>query len=147
MFGVFESREVNSPETLAVPAIGDTDGDFLADGTPVFVVLSLDGSIYVVAAVSTHLADDPMGWCEATRTIEDVAHGAKWDETGRYSAGPASSDLGTFELGLSNDFTEVVVRNYLPADGRSDPVAISGESCEHSGLMQLHPGSVVTGTP
>jgi hypothetical protein len=145
MFGAFESRDVGPFDTLTVPAIGDTNGEVLADGTPVFVVHSSDGTIYVVEAVSAHLADDAMGWCAATRTIEDVAHGAKWDETGRYVAGPARSDLGTFELGLSDDFVEV--RNYLPAVGRSDPGPISGESCEQSGLMQLHPGSVVPSSP
>lgn len=147
MFGLVDRRHIDAFDTLTVPAIGDTVGDFLVDGTPVFVVHSVDGSVHVVEAVSTHLTDDPMGWCAATRTIEDVAHGAKWDETGRYVAGPARSDLGTFELGLSDEFSDVEVRSYLPAVGRSDPGAISGESCEQSGLMHLHPGSVATGLP
>lgn len=34
------------------------------------------------------------------------------------------------------------MRRYLLAVGRSDPDAISGESCEQSERMQLHPGSV-----
>jgi hypothetical protein len=97
VFGLFDGQDLET-DKLVVPAVGETTGDFLADGTPVFVVHALDGSIRVVEAVSTHLPDDPMGWCAATRTIEDVAHGAKWDETGSYVAGPARSDLGTFEL-------------------------------------------------
>lgn len=104
---------------LAVPATGVTAADTLDDGSPVFISTNLDGSVSVVAAVSTHLPDDPMGWCDVSRTIEDVPHGGKFNSRGQYLFGPAQTDLGTYEFTTTDSGQDVVVLAYITPTGRS----------------------------
>ena len=86
-----------------VPSIGDTESAVLLDGHPVFVVHDLDGTVMVIEAVSARLDDDPMAWCPSSRTIDDVPHGARWDAQGRYVSGPGPTDLGRYEVRISED--------------------------------------------
>lgn len=125
--------------TLAIPAPGDTVAATLADGDPVFVTHSPDGEIAVVEAISTHIASDPMAWCPSSRTIDGVDHGARWDPSGRYLAGPGRTDLGTYEFVVSDDGNSLEVTKYSPPDGRSfESSGVAGPSCETGGY-ELHP--------
>ena len=127
------------PVMLKVPDPGETGAAVLSDGHPVFVIHDLDGSIAVVEAVSAHLPDDPMGWCPTARTIDDVAHGARWDPQGRYVAGPGATDLGRYEVRISEDQQTVDVVAYIEPPPRSDTSAgVKGPSCETGGY-QIHP--------
>ncbi len=129
---------------LTVPPVGATEPAFLDDGHPVFVIHDLDGAIYVVEAVSAHLEPDAMGWCPSSRTIDDVLHGARWDDQGRYIAGPGSTDLGTYRTDPSADLRTVVVLEFVPPTSRSvNPTGFAGPACDQSGggEYDIHPGS------
>jgi hypothetical protein len=135
--GVRTSR--GFPVVLSVPSLGETEAAVLSDGSPVFVVHDLDGSVEVIEAVSTHLPDDPMGWCPTARTIDDVAHGARWDPQGRYVAGPGRTDLGRYQIEISEDTATVEVVAYIEPSSRSETSAgVTGPSCETGGY-QIHP--------
>lgn len=124
---------------FSVPEIGETEPGLLEDGHPVFVVHDLDGSVYVVEAVSTHIVDDHMAWCPSSRTINDVFHGALWDAQGRYVSGPGASDLGSYRIDLSNGESELTVVAYvepLPRSESSD--GTSGPACV-ADRYQIHP--------
>jgi len=77
---------------VPLPAVGQVDGVRLRDGRPVFVVRHQNGEISVLDGFSTHI---PYGifkllrWCPSSRIFEDPAHGAKYDEWGRKTGGPA----------------------------------------------------------
>ena len=133
VFGLFGDDD----QIASVPQIGETAATFLADGTPIFVVHGPDGQVHVIEAVSAHIPADAMGWCARTRTFEDAAHGAKWDERGRYLAGPASSDLGSFETSLSDG--QVIVGKYVPALNQSDPGWLDSEMLCASLDLEMHP--------
>jgi hypothetical protein len=102
---------------LAVPAIGQTDAQFLDDGSPVFVVHQSDGTISVVSALSTHRpwgVGTVIGWCARARDFEDWSHGSVWDETGAKVGGPAPSGLETYPI-LKVDGDSVEVDNLVNA--------------------------------
>ncbi len=102
-----------------------------------FVVHDLDGTVGVIEAVSTHLPDDPMGWCPTARTIDDAAHGARWDPQGRYLAGPGATDLGRYQVEISEDQQTVEVMAYDAPSSRTS-AGVKGPSCETGGY-QIHP--------
>jgi hypothetical protein len=85
---------------IEVPPRGDVAPIFLADGRPAFVVHHEDGSVSVVDAFSSHVQygiKDLVAWCPSTRHFVEVAHEARFDESGNWvSAGPAPSGLATF---------------------------------------------------
>jgi hypothetical protein len=123
---------------LAVPAIGQTDAEFLDDGSPVFVVHHRDGTISVVSALSTHRpwgVGAVIGWCARARDFEDWSHGSVWDETGAKVAGPAPGGLETYPiLKVDGDSVEVddVVNAGLPP-GSPPGRSRSGPQCYNEG--------------
>ncbi|MBT8192120.1 MAG: hypothetical protein KJP22_01865 [Acidimicrobiia bacterium] len=126
------------PVVLSVPNLGETAAAVLSDGHPVFVVHDLDGSVEVIEAVSTHLPDDPMGWCPTARTIDDVAHGARWDPQGRYESGPGATDLGRYQIEIAEDSQTVEVVAYIEPSSKSDTSAgLKGPWCDIGGY-QIH---------
>ncbi len=113
-----------------IPAVGETVPARLYDGHLVFVTHDLDGTITVVEAVSTHLPDDPMGWCEKDRTIDDIAHSARWDVQGRYVGGPAATDLGTYQHTIDEQTDQITVLVHEPPEGKStSPHNPGGDTC------------------
>lgn len=120
-----------------IPDVGVTEPEELVDGQPVFVITDLDGAVSVVAAVSTHLPGDPMGWCPESRTIEDVPHGGRFDVKGRYVSGPGTSDLGTYTVEI--DGSSLVVLSYIEPVGRSGipHPGMTGDCAD--GGYEIHP--------
>lgn len=118
---------------LPIPAIGATEPGELHDGHPVFVAHDVDGTLTVVDAVSTHLPDDPMAWCEESRTIDDMAHSARWDAQGRYVAGPAQTDLGTYEYAVDERSHKIVVLMFVAPSGRTQSPVATPHFCEDQG--------------
>ncbi len=113
-----------------IPAVGEAIPGRLYDGHPVFVTHDLDGTITVVESVSTHLPDDPLGWCEKDRTIDDIAHSARWDAQGRYVGGPAATDLGTYQHMIDDQSGQIIVLLYEPPQTRTkSPIDIAADSC------------------
>ena len=149
-------------QELRVPALGDAAAAFLADGRPVFVVHHEDGTVSVVDAFSTHTpfgVGKLVGWCDASRTLDDLQHGSKFDEQGRYILGPASSGLVTFEatdLGTTPAKVQVGARQ-LPAPRTELGTPFSGQFCTSTVDTLLHrigqgqltdsPPDAVGGTP
>ncbi len=124
---------------LAVPAVGDTNAAELADGHPVFVVHDLDGTVYVIDAISPHIAMDQMAWCPTSRTIDDVFHGARWDAQGRYVSGPGPTDLGRYTFEVADAGTSMIVQEYVePAPRSTVSDGMAGPSCVDGGY-QVHP--------
>jgi hypothetical protein len=78
-----------SDNRLSVPDEG-ASAEFLCDGTPVFVIRHLDGTVSVLGALSRrawgigHLWE----WCDSARELDDI-HGSKVDEYGLKRGGPA----------------------------------------------------------
>lgn len=122
-----------------VPDVGVTEPGELVDGQPVFVSTDLDGAVSVVAAVSTHLPGDPIAWCAASRTIDDVPHGGRFDVLGRYVSGPASTDLGTYVIEIDESGGSLVVLSYAEPTGRSETShpEMTGNCVE--GGYEIHP--------
>jgi len=129
----------SDPNFLAIPDVGGTRAAFLEDGHPVFVVHDLDGTIHVIDAISTHIAEDQMAWCPSSRTIDDVFHGARWDPQGRYVSGPGPTDLGRYIFELADGESALTVSAYLEPTLRSESsVGMAGPSCVDSDY-QIHP--------
>jgi Rieske Fe-S protein len=105
--------------TLSIPAIGTTEAGSLDDDSPVFISTNLDGSVSVVGAVSTHLPDDPMGWCDISRTIEDLLHGGRFNSKGQYLTGPGRTDLGTYAFSIDDSGEHIIVLGYIAPTERS----------------------------
>ena len=103
---------------VELPEAGEIRAAILSNGTPVYVAHDIDGTVTVVEALSPLDRGAPMGWCEASRTIEDLRHGGKWDSHGRYVSGPAPSDLARYQTRLDGDVLAVLGR--IPALDRSE---------------------------
>ena len=129
-------------DVLALPDVGEIRAEMLSDGTPVYVVHDLDGTVIIVEALSPLDRDAPMGWCAASRTVEDLRHGGKWDAQGRYVSGPAPSDLARYENRLDDGFLAVLGR--IPALDRSEMGGghpSLGQCVRGRGVSyELHPG-------
>jgi hypothetical protein len=87
--------------SLARPGRGEVRPDHLADGTPVFAVGHVDGTVSVVSAFDTHVPAH-LGklnwWCPSAVAFENPSHGSKWDERGVKIGGPAPVGLQTWEV-------------------------------------------------
>jgi hypothetical protein len=94
-------RTQTAAATLRRPAVGEVRPDHLADGTPVWVIGHLDGSVEVLSGFDTHT---PSGlgkllwWCRSARALENPHHGSKWDEYGARIGGPAPTGLPSWEV-------------------------------------------------
>lgn len=131
--------------TLSIPPGETTETAELSDGSPVFISSNLDGTVSVVAAASTHLPDDPMGWCDLSRTIEDLPHGGRFTSKGQYLYGPGHSDLGTYSFSIGDDGQHVVVLAYISPTDRSTDVQPDHpitQWCESESDYLIHPAHV-----
>jgi hypothetical protein len=106
---------INEPETepissLGLPEPGEVRPDYLADGTPVWVIGHDDGEVSVLSGFDTHR---PSGlgkllwWCDRANGFENPEHVAKYDEYGLWIGGPALSGLPRYAARI--DGTHVVV--------------------------------------
>jgi len=76
-FPISQLREGVNPATLQI--------------TPMFVVRH-GGSAFALRPFAPD-SQTPVGWCRGQGFFEDPATGSKWDEEGRYLAGPALRGL------------------------------------------------------
>lgn len=90
--------------SLQRPPAGQARADYLADGTPVWVIGHEDGSVDVLSGFDTH---EPLGlgkllwWCPSARALDNPHHGSKWDEYGVKLGGPAPAGLASLEVSVS----------------------------------------------
>jgi hypothetical protein len=96
--------------TLARPAPGEIRADYLADGTPVWVVGDDGGAIRVLWAISTHRPANVgtmLWWCEAGEAFEDAASGSRYDAGGFKFYGPAPTGLPAYEITVVGSAVQV----------------------------------------
>ncbi|MEO6294325.1 MAG: hypothetical protein ABIP01_02585 [Candidatus Limnocylindria bacterium] len=89
--------------SLRRPAAGQVRADYLADGTPVWVVGHEDGSVDVLSGFDTHVPSNlgkVLWWCPSARAFENPEHGSKWDEYGVKLGGPAPAGLASLEVSV-----------------------------------------------
>ena len=114
------------PETgfsLARPPAGQARADYLADGTPVWVIGHEDGTVDVLSGFDTHVPFNLgklMWWCPTARGLEDVSHGNRWDEYGVKIGGPAPAGLASWEVNVQS--SRVFLGAPRPAPPRDAPV-------------------------
>lgn len=120
---------------LEAPAVGSALAGFRMDGTPFLLVRHPDGGLTAVEAISPHRAtagiQKLLGWCPSSRTFDDVFHGARFDEYGRYLSGPSPTGLAAIQVEiLSEDPLRLRLGDPLPPSPRaSDAVPPAGPLC------------------
>jgi Rieske 2Fe-2S protein len=120
---------------LEAPAVGTAIAGFRMDGTPFLVVRHADGGLTAVEAISPHRATAGikklLAWCPSSRTFDDVFHGARFDEYGRYLSGPAPTGLSTIRVDvLEEDPLRFRLADTLPPTPRtSDALPPAGPFC------------------
>jgi hypothetical protein len=81
---------------IAIPPAGEVSAAQLEDGHPVFVVHHADGEVSVLDAFSTHVPSGiykMVAWCPEARIFTDLVHGARYDEWGKRTGGPALGNM------------------------------------------------------
>lgn len=144
MIGVVVSALVSCTEVdaglgvLDLPPVGSVEPGLLTDGSPVFVVHDLDGTVSVLQAESTHNPEEPVAWCPSSRTIDGLLFGSRWDTHGRYVAGPAPRDLASYQIRLDGE--RIVVLAHIESAPRSPTSdGFAGPNCESTGDYRTHP--------
>ena len=93
--------EPDTSVSLLRPDAGQVRADYLADGTPVWVIGHLDGSVDVLSGFDTHVPfflGKMLWWCPSARALENPNHGSRWDEYGVRLGGPAPAGLASWEV-------------------------------------------------
>lgn len=91
-------------ETVRRPMRGEVRPDYLADGTPVWVVGHEDGTVSVLSGFDTHRPFNLgkiLWWCPTAVAFDNPNHGAKYDEYGLRLGGPAPTGLPSYETRLA----------------------------------------------
>jgi hypothetical protein len=139
--------------TIAAPAPGEVRADYLADGTPVWVISHADGEVSVLSAFDTHV---PAGvhkltwWCPASRAVEDPRHGSTWDEYGVKITGPAPAALPRYDAERDGGRISVGAAHAGPALGTTPTGAIEGRGICITGdrvIAHTFPGWSVWDSP
>lgn len=119
-----------SGSVLDVPPAGEASGQFLDDGTPVWVTHTPDGEVHVLEAQHAERlqvwASHQVQWCN--RTLLESRWGARFALDGTALGGPAPAGLRRYEV-TSIDDDQLVVGPLDPTPGRRD----------HSYLSELGP--------
>lgn len=126
------TTELRGPSTLAVPALGEVSADAV-EGSPVFVVHTVDGEVYVLDAASPHAVfPKVLAWCRSSAVFEDLWHGSLFDPSGRWISGPAPTDMARYEV-LERTGRRVTVGAKQPAVDRpkhARDAELSGARCD-----------------
>jgi hypothetical protein len=111
----------NAPRfTVAAPAPGEVRADYLANGTPIWVIGKADGGVSVLSAFDSHV---PAGvlkltwWCPSSRAVEEPRHGSTFDENGVKITGPAPAGLAGYDASRDGDRIVVGTAYAGPAVG------------------------------
>lgn len=118
------------------------------------VVYVQEPGLYVVAANDGFIAlwddarhvGDRVLYCSLDETFSSPAHGEKFDRQGRYLAGPASGDMGTYPVEVRNNQVVVDVSTGPHLPGRSDGSFAHAELSQCDG-SEDPPGFYSNGVP
>lgn len=122
VFAVLGQRA--EPSRLEIPERGEVRPDYLADGTPVWVVGHEDGDVSVLSGFDTHRPSNVgklLWWCVSADGFENPEHGSQYDEYGRRLGGPAPTGLPAYSTALDGD--QVVIGELQPAPPYDAPHA------------------------
>lgn len=100
---LLRTDEPDMSSSLRRPAAGQVRADYLADGTPVWVIGHEDGSVDVLSGFDTHVPGNlgkMLWWCPSARALDNPNHGSKWDEYGVKLGGPAPAGLASLEVSV-----------------------------------------------
>ena len=89
--------------SLRRPNAGVVRPDYLADGTPVWVIGHPDGTVGVLSGFDTHVPSNlgkMLWWCPSAQALDNPNHGSKWDEYGVKLGGPAPTGLPSWEVSV-----------------------------------------------
>jgi hypothetical protein len=131
-----------SSELLDRPLPGQVAAEYLADGTPVWVVTHRDGSTDVVSGFDTHVAlgiKKLLWWCPLSRSFENPHHGSAYDEYGVKYSGPAPASLSSWSA-ISED-GKVAVGDARPAPPirvRTGGVGDESRHCTGTDQVTVH---------
>ncbi len=107
-------------DTVPLPGAGRTIAARLTNGFPVFVVHHPSGQISVLGAFSTHIQGELVAWCPEVRLFTELAHGATYDEWGRYLGGPAVGSMLGMGWRLSSAGGDLQVTGVIGPVGPSE---------------------------
>ena len=100
---LLRTDEPEIPFSLGRPNAGEVRPDYLADGTPVWVIGHQDGTVDVLSAFDTHVPFNlgkMLWWCPSAHALDNPNHGSKWDEYGIRLGGPAPTGLPSWEVAV-----------------------------------------------
>lgn len=119
--------------TLALPDGGGVRADYLADGTPVWVIGQDDGTVSVLTGFDAHRTPlrNLLWWCETTEMLESPSLGWLYDEHGAKVFGAPLTGLAAYDVTVEGDVIRVGALNAPPGpDEPSDrPMPDEGERC------------------
>lgn len=118
------------------------------------VIYVPDPGLYVVATEDGFLAfwddarhvGDRVLYCSIDETFSSPAHGEKFDQHGRYIAGPAAGDLGIYPVEIQDNKVVVDLSEGLQLPERSNTDGASGELSQCQG-GEDPPGFYENGAP
>ena len=103
---VIRGEAVEPLGTLELPAPGEVRPDYLADGTPVWIVRHDDGDVDVLSGFDTHRPSNIgkiLWWCERAKAFENPEHGSRYDEFGLKIGGPAPTGLPAYTVSVEGN--------------------------------------------
>ena len=122
-----------SSTTLAVPRAGEVRPDYLADGSPVWVIGQADGTSSVLTGFDAHRTRlrGLLWWCETAAVLESPAYGSVYDERGALISGPAPTGLAAYDVTLADGALQVGRLNPYPdpAEHSDRPMPDTSERC------------------
>ena len=113
------STDSANPDELIVGSVEEIEskGVVYVQDPGLYVVAGNDGLI-ALGDDARHVGDRVL-YCSLDETFSSPAHGERFDRQGRYLAGPASGDMGTYPVELRNNQIVVDVSNGPHLPGRS----------------------------
>jgi hypothetical protein len=101
VLAIGDAEPLAQPTRLIRPAAGEVRPDYLADGTPVWVVGHDDGTGGVLSGFDTHTPFNIgkiLWWCRSAEAFDNPEHGSKYDEFGFRLGGPAPTGLPAYAV-------------------------------------------------
>src|SRR3990170_6034464 len=117
---LLRTDEPDMSSSLRRPVAGEVRADYLADGTPVWVIGHDDGTVDVLSGFDTHVPFNlgkMLWWCPSAGALDNPNHGSKWDEYGVRLGGPAPTGLPSWEVTVRSSRVFLGAPRAAPAMG------------------------------
>lgn len=122
--------------TLALPNGGGVRADYLADGSPVWVIGQDDGTVSVLTGFDAHQTSlrNLLWWCETAEILESPSYGSIYDEQGAKMGGPAPTGLAAYDVTIVGDVIQVSAPNVPPGPDERSERQMPGDGLRCRGL-------------